>query len=274
MLPRRQGLLKRRARIWVTSGVMPLVLVTNLSACYPKTPSASHSSSPGQSSAQSIVVFAAAPLKVTFTLLAGQFQADNPGASVNFDFAGSSELATRLTSGATADIFASTDSAQMDTVAKAGLTETDPVNFASDTLVIVTPPGNPKQIHSFADLRKPGLNVVVCGEPAPCGAATQRIEDNTGVHLNPVSEEPAVSDVLTKVTNGEADAGLVYVTDAHNAGNRVTTVKFAESAGAANVYPIAVLKHASQPALAQKFIDLVTGTTGQKVLNQAGFGGP
>jgi molybdate transport system substrate-binding protein len=274
VLPRRQGLLKHRARIWVTSGVMSLVLVTNLSACGPKTPSASHPSSPGQSSAQSIVVFAAAPLKATFTLLAGKFRADNPGASVNFDFAGSSELATQLTSGATADIFASTDSAQMDTVAKAGLTETDPVNFASDTLVIVTRPGDPKQIHSFADLGKPGLNVVVCGEPEPCGAATQRIEDNTGVHLTPVSEEPAVSDVLTKVTNGEADAGLVYVTDARNAGNKVTTVKFAESAGAANVYPIAVLKHASQPALAQKFIDLVTGTTGQKVLNQAGFGGP
>ena len=83
---------------------------------------------------------------------------------------------------------------------------------------------------------------MVCQSPAPCGAATQRIEDNTGVHLNPVSEEPAVSDVLSKVTNGEADAGLVYVTDARNAGDKVTTVKFPESAGAANVYPIAVLK--------------------------------
>jgi len=274
VLPRRQGLLKHRARIWVTSGVMPLVLVTNLSACDPKTPSASHSWSPGQSSAQSIVVFAAAPLKATFTLLAGKFQADNPGTSVNFDFAGSSELATQLTSGATADIFASTDSAQMDTVAKAGLTETDPVNFASDTLVIVTPPGDPKQIHSFADLAKPGLKVAVCQLPAPCGAATQRIEDDTGVHLNPVSEEPAVSGVLTKVTNGEADAGLIYLTDARKAGDKVGTVKFPESADAVNVYPIAILKHASQPALAQKFVDLVTGATGQKTLDQAGFAHP
>ena len=274
MLPRRQGLLKHRARIWVTSGVVSLVLVTNLSACGPKSPLASHSSSPGQSSAQSIVVFAAAPLKATFTLLAGKFQADNPGATVNFDFEGSSELATQLTSGAIADIFASTDSAQMDTVAKAGLTESEPVNFASNTLVIVTAPGDPKQIHSFADLAKPGLNVVVCREPVPCASATERIEDNTGVHLNPVSAEPTVSDVLTKVTSGDAAAGLVYVTDARNAGNKVSTVKFAESADAAIVYPIAVLKHASQPALAQKFIDLVTGATGQKVLNQAGFAGP
>jgi molybdate transport system substrate-binding protein len=272
VLPRRQGLLTQRARIWATSGVMSLALVTNLAACKATTPT--HSSSPGQSSTQSIVVFAATPLKPTFTLLGGKFQTDNPGATVNFDFAASSELATQLTSGATADIFASTDSAQMDTVAKAGLTETDPVNFASNTLVIVTAPGDPKQIHSFADLAKPGLTVVVCRQPVPCGAATQRIEDSTGVHFNPVSEEPAVSDVLTKVTSGAADAGLVYVTDARNAGNKVSMVKFAESADAPNVYPIVILKHAFRPALAQKFIDLVTGATGQKVLNQAGFAGP
>jgi molybdate transport system substrate-binding protein len=274
MLPRRQGLLKHPARICVVSGIVSLGLAANLSACSPNSPPATHSSAQGHSSARSIVVFAAAALKPTFTLLAGKFQADHPGTTVDFDFADSSELATQLTSGAIADIFASTDSAQMDTVAKAGLTETEPVNFASNTLVIVTAPGDPKQIHSFTDLTKPGLNVVACRQPTPCAAATQRIEDNTGVHLNPVSEEPTVSDVLTKVTSGEADAGLVYVTDARNAGNKVSTVKFAESADAAIVYPIAVLKHASQPALAQKFIDLVTGATGQKVLNQAGFAGP
>lgn len=220
------------------------------------------------------MVFAATSLKATFTLLGGKFQADNPGTTIDFDFASSGELATRLTSGAGADIFASTDSAQMDTVAKAGLTETEPVNFASNSLVIVTAPGDPKQIHSFADLAKPGLHVVVCRQPVPCAAATQRIEDTTGVHLNPVSEEPAVSDVLTKVSSGQADAGLVYVTDARNAGNTVNTVKFAESADAVVVYSIVVLKHAPQPALAQEFIDLVTGPTGQTVLRQAGFAVP
>jgi molybdate transport system substrate-binding protein len=255
---------------------VPLVLMMTLSGCGLAPPPTTHtsSSSLGHSSAQSIMVFAAAPLKPTFTLLAGKFEADNPGSTVDFEFGGSADLATRLTSGATADIFASTDTAQMDTVAKAGLTETDPVNFASNTLVIVTAPGDPKQIHSFADLAKPGINVVVCREPVPCSSATERIEDNTGVHLNPVSEEPAASDVLAKVIRGEADAGLVYVTDARNAGTEVSTVKFAESAAAAVAYPIAVLKHASQPALAQKFIDLVTGATGQKVLSEAGFAGP
>jgi molybdate transport system substrate-binding protein len=255
----------------LTSGVACLLLTTNVLACGQR---ASHSASRGPSSPQSITVFAAASLKPTFTLLAGKFQTDNPGTTVEFDFAISSELATQLTSGARADIFASSDSGQMDTVAKAGLTETDPVNFASNTLVIVVAPGNPTAIRSFADLAKPDLKVVVCQQPLPCAALTQRIEDNTGVHLNPSSEEPTTADVLGKITSGSADAGLVYVTDARKAGEKVSTVDFAEAADAANVYPIAVLKHATQPALAQRFINLVTGPTGQQVLHQAGFAGP
>jgi molybdate transport system substrate-binding protein len=252
-------------QVWVMAGFLSLILVTNLTGC---------SSKPGPSSGRAIAVFAAASLKPTFTQIGEQFKTENPGATVNFDFAGSSELATQLTQGTAADVFASADRAQMDTVVKAGLTASNPANFASNTLVIVTAPGNPKRIQSFADLAKPGLKVVVCQQPVPCGSATGRIEDHTGVHLNPVSEEPSVSDVLTKVTSGEADAGLVYVTDALNAGDKVTPVKFPEAAGAVNVYPIAVLKHAAQPALAQKFVDLVTGEAGQKVLGRAGFAKP
>ena len=257
-------------RIGVLGFLLSTMLLAALVSCSSKSPS---SSQPSQASG-SIVVFAAASLKPAFTQISQQFKTDNPGSGVDFDFGGSSELATQLTQGAAADVFASADTAQMDTVTKAGLLAGNPTHFASNTLVIVAAPGNPKNIGSFADLAKPGLNVVVCREPVPCASATERIEDNTGVHLNPASEEPAVSDVLAKVTHGEADAGLVYVTDARSAGNEVSTVKFAESAAAAVAYPIAVLKHASQPALAQKFIDLVTGATGQKVLSQAGFAGP
>lgn len=115
-----------------------------------------------------------------FTRLGQQFTAENPGSGVEFEFAGSSELATQLTQGATADVFASADTAQMDTVSKAGLLSGAPRTFASNTLVIVTAPGNPKQIGSFADLAKPGLNVVTCQRPVPCGSATHRVEDSTG----------------------------------------------------------------------------------------------
>jgi molybdate transport system substrate-binding protein len=259
-------------RIGVLGCLLSAMLVAGLVACTSKAPSSSPTQ-PSQTSG-SIVVFAAASLKPAFTQISQQFKTDNPGNGVDFEFAGSSELATQLTQGATADVFASADTAQMDTVTKAGLLAGNPTNFASNTLVIVTAPGNPKKIGSFADLAKPELKVVICQQPVPCGSATRRIEGSTGVRLNPVSEELSVTDVLNKVTSGQADAGLVYVTDAHSAGDKVATVNFPEAAGAVNVYPIGVLKKAPLPTLAQRFVTLVTSDTGQKILAHSGFAKP
>ncbi len=267
-------------RIGVLAGLISTTLVAGLLtgavACSSKSPSSAPPGSPSSSQQASgtIVVYAAASLKPSFTKIGQQFKTDNPGSDVSFEFMGSSELATQLTQGATADVFASADTAQMDTVVKAGLVDGNPTNFAANTLVIVTAPGNPKQIGSFADLNKPGLNVVICQKPVPCGSATQRVEDSTGVRLHPVSEELSVTDVLNKVTTGQADAAVVYVTDALSAKDKVTTVKFPEAAGAVNVYPIAVLKKAPQPALAQKFVAMVTSDAGQNVLAQLGFAKP
>ena len=221
-----------------------------------------------------IIVFAAASLKKTFTAIGEQFKTDNPGASVEFSFAGSSDLVTQLTQGAPADVFASADTKNMDKAAQAGLLAGDPVNFASNTLTIAVAPGNPKKIASFKDLTQHGLNVVVCAPQVPCGSATQKVEQATGVTLNPVSEESSVTDVLNKVTTGEADAGIVYVTDAIGAGDKVAAVAFPEAAGAVNTYPIAVLKGSKNPELARKFVDLVTSEAGQKALNAAGFAKP
>jgi molybdate transport system substrate-binding protein len=221
-----------------------------------------------------ILVFAAASLKNSFTQIGQQFKTDNPGTDIDFSFAGSSDLVTQLTQGAPADVFASADSRNMDKAAQAGVLAGDPVNFASNTLTIVVAPGNPKKIASFKDLTQPGLSVVVCAPQVPCGTATQKVEQAAGVQLHPVSEESQVTDVLTKVTTGQADAGLVYVTDAQGAGNKVTAVAFPESAGAVNTYPIAVLKQSNHPELARKFVDLVTGDAGQKVLSAAGFAKP
>ena len=251
-------------RVGIGAVVFTTMLVAALTGC----------GSSETESGRSITVFAAASLKATFTEIGGQFKTDNPGSSVDFNFAGSSDLVTQLTQGASADVFASADTRNMDNAARASLLAGDPVNFASNTLVIAVAPGNPKNITSFADLNRPGLIVVVCAPPVPCGAATQRIEDATGVLLDPASEESSVTDVLNKVTSGQADAGLVYVTDALGAGDKVTAVKSAESAGAVNTYPIAVLKDAPQADLATKFVDLVTGEAGQKVLSQAGFAKP
>lgn len=223
---------------------------------------------------QTLMVFAAASLNSTFTEIGEQFKSDNPGVAVEFSFAGSSNLVTQLSQGAQADVFATADTENMDKAAQAGLLDGDPVKFASNTLTIAVAPGNPKQITSFEDLTKSGLTVVVCAPQVPCGSATQKVEEATGVDLTPVSEESSVSDVLNKVTTGQADAGLVYVTDATVAGDKVTAVPFPESTDAVNTYPIAALKSSEHLDLARKFIDAVTGEIGQKTLSAAGFAKP
>lgn len=235
---------------------------------------ASQSGCSPASEPQSIVVLAAAALRPTFTEIGQRFQTDNPGAVVHFDFASSSDLAIQLVQGATADVFASADTVQMGKVAAAGLLAGEPVNFASNRLVIITAPGNPKHVGSFADLAEPGLRVVINPPPMPCGVATRKVQDSTGIHLDPISEEPNVEDVVNKVTTGEADAGLVNITDAVAVGEKVAMVEFPEAADAINVYPIAMLKDTQRSELAQRFVDLVTGEPGQKVLDHAGFAKP
>jgi molybdate transport system substrate-binding protein len=146
-----------------------------------------------------------------------------------------------------------------------------PVNFATNTLEIAVPPGNPAKIASFADLAKPGVKVVVCAPAVPCGSATAKVEKATGTTLKPVSEEQSVTDVLGKVSAGEADAGLVYVTDVKGAGTKVVGVPFPESSSAVNTYPIVALKSSKNAALAAEFVKAVTGEPGQSILAAAGF---
>jgi molybdate transport system substrate-binding protein len=245
--------------VLVLAGVVSMMLVGALAGCGPG------------ATAPSITVFAAASLKPAFTEIAERFETNNPGAVVDFDFGATPELTTQPAEGAAADVFASASTTQMDTVSEAGLLAGKPVPFAANTLVIVTAAGNPKKVESFADLARPGLAVAVCRQPVPCGAATHRVEDNAHVRITPVSEEPDVTDVLNKVTNGQADAGVVYRTDAISAGDKVTAVTFHEAAGVVNTYAIAVLKTAAQGGLAQRFVDMVTGERGQKILRRAGF---
>lgn len=221
-----------------------------------------------------ITVFAAASLKVTFTELGKQFEATNPGTSVTFTFAGSSDLVTQLTQGAPGDVFASADTTNMTKAVEAKLVDGEPTDFASNTLTIVTAPGNPKDITSLADLADPDNLVVICAPQVPCGSATANVEAAAGVNIPAVSEESAVTDVLGKVTSGEADAGLVYVTDAAGAGDRVAAVPFPESSGAVNTYPIAVLADSPNVATARAFEDLVISDEGRKILSDAGFAAP
>jgi len=255
---------KKSARMGMAA-VAALAVVTGCSSPTP---------SPAGPGGGKITVFAAASLKKAFAQIGEQFTTDNPGAEVQFSFAGSADLVTQLTQGAPADVLATADTKNMDKAAAAGLLAGTPANFATNTLTIVVAQGNPKKISTFRDLAAPGLSVVVCAPQVPCGSATTKVEQATGVTLAPVSEESQVTDVLGKVLTGEADAGIVYVTDARGAGDKVTAVAFPEAAGAVNTYPIATLSQATNPGLARKFVDLVTGEEGQKVLSAAGFGPP
>ncbi len=236
--------------------------------------SSSAAPTPAAAAPKTLTVLAAASLTETFTALGKQFETDNPGVTVKFNFAGSSDLAQQIVNGAPADVFAAASDTTMKTVTDKGLTAAPPVTFAKNVLEIATPPGNPKAIALFADLAKPGLKVVVCAPQVPCGAAAQKVQQSTGVKLQPVSEEADVKSVLAKVESGDADAGLVYLTDVKSAGDKVTGVPFPEASTAATNYPIAAVKNAPQPELANQFVTVVTGEQGQKAMEQAGFAQP
>lgn len=223
---------------------------------------------------QTLTVFAAASLTETFTELASEFEKSHPGVTVSLNFAGSADLVSQVTEGAPADVVAFADEKNMAKLSDAKLIAGAPELFASNTLEIAVPRGNPAGIASFQDLTKPDVKVVVCAGQVPCGSATAKIEQATGMTLTPVSEESAVTDVLGKVSSGEADAGLVYVTDVEAAGDSVEGIPFPESAGAVNRYPVGITAASAHPELAKEFATLVTGADGQKILASAGFAKP
>ncbi|KGJ77501.1 molybdate-binding protein [Cryobacterium roopkundense] len=246
--------------------VLPLIaaaLLVVLTACAPA----------ATTLGQTITVFAAASLKSSFTQIATAYESEHPGTTITLNFAGSSDLVTQITEGAPADVFASADSINMAKLTDSDLAE-QPIDFATNTLTIAVPPANPAGIEGFADLARPGVKTVVCAPQVPCGAATAQLETTTGVTLTPVSEESSVTDVLGKVSSGEADAGLVYVTDVRSAGTSVQGIPFPESTEAVNRYPIAALAASRNPALASSFTQYVTGSLGQKILQESGFGAP
>jgi molybdate transport system substrate-binding protein len=252
------------------------LLALALAGCS-STPAAVETPAPTETTATlegSITVFAAASLKATFTELAADFEAANPGTTVTLNFAGSSDLVTQITEGAPADVFASADTKNMTKITDAALNDGDPVNFATNVLEIATPPGNPGGVIDFASLADPDLKVVICAPEVPCGAATVTVETASGVELAPVSEESSVTDVLGKITSGEADAGLVYVTDVAAAGDTVEGIEFAESSEAVNTYPIVALTGSQAPDVAAAFAAFVASADGQAVLAAAGFGKP
>ena len=223
---------------------------------------------------QTLTVLAAASLTETFTALGKQFETDNPGRHGQVQLRRlvrprpadrQRRPGRRLRRGQRRD--------DEDRSPTRGLTAGEPVIFAKNVLQIATAPGNPKGIATFADLARPDLKVVVCAPQVPCGAAASRRSRRPPAStLTPVSEEPDVKSVLGKVTTGDADAGLVYVTDVDAAGDKVQGVTFPEaSPGRRPTTRSRCSRTRPQPDLANQFRHLVTGEQGQKALEQAGF---
>ena len=246
-----------------------LLGLTTLAACG----SDDDSGGSGSKKDVTIRVFAAASLTESFTELGKQFEKDNPGTKVEFSFGPSSGLAEQIGSDAPADVFASASPSNMDTVVQAGDAK-DPKDFATNSMEIATPPDNPGRIASVDDLAGNGVKVAVCQPQVPCGKVATEVFTKAGVTVKPATEEVDVKSVLTKVTLGEVDAGLVYVTDVQAAGDKVKGVEIPEAQNASTSYPIATLSKSEHQKQAAEFVDLVLSAEGTEVLEEAGFESP
>lgn len=243
-------------------------VVLALSGCAGST-GAAGSAGPGED--VTLTVSAAASLTEAFTAIAAAFEDDAPGVTVRLNFGGSSSLAEQVIAGAPVDVLATASLATMATVVDAGEVD-DSTTFATNTLTIAVPRGNPASITSLADLAADGIRVARCDDEVPCGAAALSTLDRAGVALTPVTLDPDVKSVLGRVSTGEVDAGLVYATDITGAG--VEAVAIPADVAASTDYAIAVIRQSTEQATARAFVDYVRGPEGQRVLAGLGFGPP
>lgn len=220
-----------------------------------------------------LTVLAAASLQETFTTIAEDFEAANPGVTVTLSFGPSSGLATQITNGAPADVFASASVKTMDTVVEAGKAS-DPATFARNQMEIATPADNPAGIDELTDLADPEVKVAICAAEVPCGVGAATVFENAALDVTPVSEETDVKAVLTKVRLGEVDAGIVYATDVNAAGADVVGVPIDADINAWTSYPIAALTDSASADAAADFVAYVVSAPAAEILTEAGFAPP
>ena len=267
----------RRAAIAAVS----LLSAVSLAACGGSTSNSSTNAASGAASASAsggagkatgkVTVLAAASLQGAFEEIEKTVEKDNPGLDVTFDFQGSQDLVASLAGGDSADVLATANNSTMKTAAEQKLVGNQ-TEFATNVLTLIVPKGNPKKITGL-DSSLDGTNLVICAPEVPCGEATKKLAEAQGITLKPVSEEQKVTDVRGKVESGEADAGIVYTTDAAAAKDKADKIDIPDG-GVVNHYPIAPTAKPENPAGAQVFIDAVTGKTGQEILAKHGFGKP
>jgi molybdate transport system substrate-binding protein len=249
-----------RSRVFLVAVVAAL-----LSAC-------GSSGSPSTSSLSGTAsVFAAASLTASFNAIGTAFQAAHPGVTIKFNFGGTPTLVTQIEQGASADVLASADTTNMDKLKTDGFTAGTPQVFAHNKLEIVVAAGNPKGITGLADLSKPGVIYITEAPTVPAGKYALQILANANVKVTPKSLETDVKSVVSKIQLGEADAGIVYVTDVTAAGNKVAGVPIPDSVNVIATYPIVAVKGTKNADIANAFIAYVLSADGQATLQSFGF---
>jgi molybdate transport system substrate-binding protein len=236
-----------------------------LAACGSSGPSSSTSLS-GTAS-----VFAASSLTDSFKTLGASFQSAHPGTTLQFNFAGTPTLVTQIEQGAAADVFASADTTNMDKLTADGFASGNSQVFAHNKLEIVVGAGNPKHITGLADLAKPGVIYITEAATVPAGKYALQSLASAGVKVTPKSLETDVKSVVSKIELGEADAGIVYVTDVKAAGSTVAGVPIPDSVNVIATYPMVAVKGNKNSALGNAFIAYVRSADGQATLQSFGF---
>jgi len=261
----------RKLSLILTAAVLCLAACSST----PGTSSSPSNSAPGAEPTLSgdLTVFAAASLTNVFTDIGNQFQTDNPGVTVHFQFDASSTLASQINEGADADVFASADQANMTKITDTGKAS-NPTVFATNNLVLAVPSDNPAKVTSINDLANPDVKTVVCAPEVPCGTIAGNVLSAAGVTVTPVSQEQNVSAVATKLSMGEADAGFVYSTDVAASGGKLISISLPSSVLSTTKTPYPIVAVGSGSVLADAFVAYVLGDKGQAALAQAGFGSP
>jgi molybdate transport system substrate-binding protein len=218
-----------------------------------------------------ITVFAASSLTESFDAIAKQFEKKYPDVTVKFNYDASSNLATQINQGAPADVFASADQDNLQKTIDSGAVTPPPVVFTKNRLEIAVEKGNPKKIKGLADLQKSGLIVVLCADQVPCGKYAAQSLAMAGVTVSPASKEENAKATLSKVSIGEADASIVYVTDVKASKGTTSGVKIADKQNVVATYPMGVVKESQNATAAKAWVQFVKSKDGQKTLRKFGF---
>jgi molybdate transport system substrate-binding protein len=272
--------------------ILFLLLILSISACSPLAAAALDPAQESPSAAPvtptkpvTLSVMAAASLTAAFQEMATQFEASHPNTQVEFNFAGSQQLAQQLSQGAPSDVFASANQKQMDAAISAGRIQKGAVKpFVKNRLVVIFPKNNPAKISGLDDLAQSGLKLILAAKEVPAGQYSLDFMDKaagSGVYApdykeqvlaNVVSYENNVKSVMAKIALGEGDAGIVYTSDVTGPdANQVGQLPIPDNLNIIASYPIAAIQDSANKALGQEFIDLVLSPHGQAILKKYGF---